>query len=220
MYSLNTLKIASSFFIFLPLIRPSTWVLNSINCFATIAFNTVIGFAQFAVEPTALNSNLFPVKANGEVRFLSVLSNKISGILPTTFNFNSVLSSGDNLPSFTFSKAFNTFVNCVPIKTEIIAGGASLAPKRWSLLAPAIAALNSSSYSFTALMVFIKKVKNCKFFIGVLPGLNRLTPVLVAKDQLLCFPLPFIPANGFSWNNTLKLCLSATLVITSISSEL
>ena len=198
MYSLSTLKIASSFFIFLPLIRPSTCVLNSINCLATIAFKTVIGLAQLAVDPTALNSNLFPVKAKGEVRFLSVLSSKISGILPTTFSFKSVLSSGDNFPSFTFSKASKTLVNCVPMKTDIIAGGASLAPNRWSLLALAMAALNNSSYSFTALIVFIKKVKNCKFFIGVLPGLNRFTPVLVAKDQLLCFPLPFIPAKGFS----------------------
>jgi hypothetical protein len=95
-------------------------------------FKTVIGFAQFAVEPTALNSNLFPVKANGEVRFLSVLSSNISGILPTTFSLRFVLSSGDNLPSFTFSSAFKTLVNCVPIKTEIIAGGASLAS--WELL--------------------------------------------------------------------------------------
>ena len=36
-------------------------------------FNTVIGPPQFAEEPTARNSNLFPVKANGEVLFLSCL---------------------------------------------------------------------------------------------------------------------------------------------------
>ncbi len=44
-------------------------------------FKTVIGLEEFAEEPTALNSNLLPVKAKGEVRFLSVLSNKIEGIL-------------------------------------------------------------------------------------------------------------------------------------------
>ena len=44
-----------------------------------MVFKTVIGFPQFANDPTALNSNLLPVKANGEVLFLSVLSSKISG---------------------------------------------------------------------------------------------------------------------------------------------
>ena len=41
----------------------------------------VIGPAQFADEPTALNSNLLPVNAKGEVLFLSVLSNNNSGIV-------------------------------------------------------------------------------------------------------------------------------------------
>jgi hypothetical protein len=51
---------------------------NSFNCLATIVFNVVIAFEQFADEPTALNSNLFPVKANGDVLFLSVLSKRTS----------------------------------------------------------------------------------------------------------------------------------------------
>ena len=124
------LKIASSFFMFFFSIRESTLFLNSINCLATIEFNTVIGVAQFAVEPTALNSNLFPVKANGEVLLRSVLSKRISGIFPTTFNLSSVFSSGDNFPLVTFSNSFKALVSCEPINTEIIAGGASLAPNR------------------------------------------------------------------------------------------
>jgi hypothetical protein len=67
-----------------------------------MVFITVIDSAQFAEEPTALISNLFPVNAKGEVLFLSVLSNKISGILPTTFSFNSVFSSGESLPLVIF----------------------------------------------------------------------------------------------------------------------
>jgi hypothetical protein len=51
--------------------------LKSFSCF-TIAFNVVIELEQFELEPTALNSNLFPVKANGEVLFLSVLSKRTS----------------------------------------------------------------------------------------------------------------------------------------------
>ena len=70
---------------------------------------TIMACEQFAAEPTALNSNLFPVKANGEVLFLSVLSNKKSGILPTTFNFKTVFSSGDNYPYETPSNSSTTF---------------------------------------------------------------------------------------------------------------
>ena len=92
------MKIASSFFKSFFSIKASTSILKSFNCFATIVFKVVIETAQFAEEPTALNSNLFPVKANGEVLFLSVLSNKTSGNFPTTFNFKSVFSSGDNFP--------------------------------------------------------------------------------------------------------------------------
>ncbi|MNG00964.1 hypothetical protein D3C84_839220 [compost metagenome] len=127
-YSLKTLKMASSFFMSLDSIKASTSTLKSLNCFATIAFKVVIALEQFAIEPTALNSNLFPVKANGEVLFLSVLSKRTSGIFPTTFNFKSVFSSGDNFPVVTPSNSANTLVNCSPINTEIIAGGASLAP--------------------------------------------------------------------------------------------
>ncbi len=52
-----------------------------------MVFKIVIGFAQFAEDPTALNSNLFPVNAKGEVLFLSVLSNNNSGILLCKSNF-------------------------------------------------------------------------------------------------------------------------------------
>ena len=101
-----------------------------------------------------------------------------------------------------------------------MAGGASFAPNLRSLLALEIAAINSSSWSNTAETVFMKNVKNCKLLIGVLPGLRRLTPVFVAKGQLLCFPDPLIPLNGFSWNKTSKSCLFATLCIISINKEL
>jgi hypothetical protein len=46
-----------------------------------MVFIIVIGKAQFAVEPTALISNLLPVNAKGDVLFLSVLSSNTSGIL-------------------------------------------------------------------------------------------------------------------------------------------
>ena len=68
--------------------------------------------------------------------------------------------------------------------------------------------------------MLIKNVKNIKLLIGVFPGDNKLIPVSVANDQLLCLPEPFTPLKGFSWNKTLKSCLSATFSITSINKEL
>ena len=55
------------------------------------------------------------------------------------------------------------------------------------------------------LMALTKKVKNMRFVFGVLPGANKLIPVSVAKLQLLCLPLPLMPAKGFSWNSTTSL---------------
>ena len=38
-----------------------------------------------------------------------------------------------------------------------------------------------------------RKVRNSMFPFGFLPGANRLTPVSVQSDQLLCLPEPFTP---------------------------
>ena len=43
----------------------------------------VFGQEMLLVEPSMRNSNLLPVKANGEVRFLSVVSRMNSGITST-----------------------------------------------------------------------------------------------------------------------------------------
>src|SRR5690554_7625162 len=45
-------------------------------------YTTLFRSAQLAEEPTARYSKRLPVKAKGEVRLRSVLSSKISGILP------------------------------------------------------------------------------------------------------------------------------------------
>ena len=81
---------------------------------------------------------------------------------------------------------------------EIIAGGASFAPKRCALVADEIEALIRPLYLYTVLITLLIKVMNCKFSFAVLPGLKSSTPVSVLKLQLLCLPLPLMPANGFS----------------------
>ena len=158
-----------------------------------MVFRTVIETAQFAVDPTARNSNLFPVKAKGDVRFLSVLSNMTSGMRPIS-SFKAVLSSGVNFPALMLvSKASNNSDNCDPMNALMMAGGASFAPRRWSFPTDAIAARTISACLCKAARVFTKKVKNRKLVLGLFPGLSKFTPVFVPSDQLLCFPEPFKP---------------------------
>src|SRR5690606_7290029 len=101
---------------------------NLINWSATIAFKTVMELAQLDEDPTALNSNLLPVNANGEVRFRSVLSRFNSGILGIPCH--SMLSAFTIFAIRGVSTSSSTLLNWLPIKIEIIAGGASFAPKR------------------------------------------------------------------------------------------
>ena len=100
--------------------------ISIISC-AKIAFKIVFGPATDCEEPAARNSNLFPVNANGEVLFLSVLSFEKVGttstpVLNLSFSF-SFVSSPVTIISTKLSNVF-------PKNIEMIAGGASLAPKR------------------------------------------------------------------------------------------
>ena len=78
-------------------------------------------------EPNILNSNLFPVNANGEVRLRSVESRLKFGktLAPS---FITVFS----LPVYGVSLTIASIiaVSSSPKKIEITAGGASLAPRR------------------------------------------------------------------------------------------
>ena len=63
-----------------------------LNVSATIVLSTVFGSAMEAVEPTIRNSNLLPVKANGDVRLRSVASFMKEGTVETpTSNFPPIL---------------------------------------------------------------------------------------------------------------------------------
>ena len=83
--------------------------------------------AMLEFDPGILNSNLFPVNANGEVRLRSVesLGNLGRTVAPIFINSFSFPSYG-----LSASIACKTAVNSSPKKIEIMAGGASFAPKR------------------------------------------------------------------------------------------
>src|SRR5437868_10216937 len=92
----------------------------------------------------------------------------------------------------------------------MMAGGASLAPRRWSLWAEAIDRRRMSAYFDTARMTAEQNTRNCALSWGLSAGFSRFSPLSVAIDQLLCLPDPLIPAKGFSWSSALRPYFSAT----------
>ena len=106
-----------------------------------------------------------------------------------------------------------------PTKMEMMAGGASLAPRRWSLPGVATEVRSRSAYSSTALMTAARKTRNCRFSMGVSPGSSRFSWV-VDMDQLLCLPLPLTPSKGFSCCRQTRPYLGASFFIISIVSRL
>ena len=81
-----------------------------------------------------------------------------------------------------------TSTSWAPRKIETIAGGASLAPSRWSLAASAMLARRRSAWTLTARMTATRKARNWALACGSLPGSSRFSPSSVAIDQLLCLP--------------------------------
>ena len=214
-YSRMTLTMAFSFSC-PEAIFSSTDNLNCFNWKATAELRAIIAEAQLAEEPTARNSKRFPVNANGDVRLRSVLSINNSGIWEI-FSLTPILSPNEIIASSElFSKSSRTLDIWEPKKIDMIAGGASLAPKRWALVAEDILAFNNPLCLYTAIITFTKKVTNCKFPWGVFAGAIKGTPIFVPNDQLLCFPEPFTPLKGFSCNKTRKPWRRATLLINSI----
>ena len=76
----------------------------------------------------------------------------------------------------------------------MIAGGASLAPSRWSLPEEPQVPRRMSAWVSTAMSSAERKTRNCAFSCGVWPGSSRFRPVSVESDQLLCLPEPLMPA--------------------------
>ncbi len=179
-----------------------------------MAFNVVFGLAIESEEPTMRNSNLFPVKANGEVLFLSVASLSKSGRVDTPVcNFPPCKLC---VASPVSTNCFTTSSSCSPRNIEIIAGGASFAPNLWSFPTSDADWRSKSACLSTAFIIQANTNKNWIFSFGVSPGSNKFTPLSVVNDQLSCLPEPFTPANGFSWSKHAIPWCSATLLMVSI----
>jgi len=104
--------------------------LNSFSWLAIAALMAIMAAAQFADEPAARNSKRLPVKAKGDVRLRSVVSNRISGIRPMP-SFRVVFSSAVILLLLTWRAISSRMEDsCFPRNMDNMAGGASLAPSR------------------------------------------------------------------------------------------
>ena len=90
-------------------------------------FRTVFGSASDIEEPSARNSNLLPVKANGDVRLRSPPCSGSRGSTDAPSDRNACGVARSPEPD---SIALKTFSSSAPRKIEMIAGGASLAPRR------------------------------------------------------------------------------------------
>ncbi len=112
------------------------------------------------VEPSARNSNLLPVKANGEVRLRSPPSAGSRGRTGVPRPSVPLLARQGRRPT---RSPRTPSSSSAPRKIEMIAGGASLAPRRWSWPALATDARSSSWCLFTAAMTAVQKNRNCRF---------------------------------------------------------
>ena len=157
--------------------------------------STVFGKPSEELEPSVRNSNLLPVKANGEVRLRSP---PCSGSGGRTGVPRPRKPLSDSTPASPAAIALKTRSSSPPRKIEMIAGGASLAPRRWSWPTFATDARSSAWCLLTAVTTAVQKNRNWMFSCGVAPGSSRLAPASVPIDQLLCLPEPLTPANGFS----------------------
>ena len=98
---------------------------------ATIVFIIKFGPAIDTDEPGMRNSNLLPVKANGDVLLRSVVSfGKFGRASTPTSIFSPPACLSYGTPSLMQS---NIAVSSSPRKIDIIAGGASSPPRRQSL---------------------------------------------------------------------------------------
>ena len=141
---------------------------------ATMVLSTMQTPAQFWLEPGARNSNLLPVKAKGEVRLRSVASRGRGGRVSTPTRRVGVWPPAAREP---FSMRSITPVSSSPRKMERMEGGASFAPRRWSLPAPAVAARRMSACRSTARMTLASTARKMALSCGFLPGSRRFLPL-------------------------------------------
>src|SRR6201991_3750249 len=144
-----------------------------------------MGTATVCPEPGARNSILLPVNANGLVRLRSPGSVGRGGNVSTPMIIVPLPFDDVAAP---FAICSNTSASWSPRKIEMIAGGASLAPSLWSLVADATEIRSNGAYLCTARMTAAQNTRNWAFSCGVSPGTNRLPSSALPTEKLTCLP--------------------------------
>ena len=161
-------------------------------------------------EPTARNSNLLPVKANGLVRLRSPASLGSGGSVSTpTVSVPLALRRlraalldllehvGELIAQEDRDDRRRGFVRA---QAMIVAGRGHDGPQQaWHTCAPPESRRRRTR-------------RNCALSCGVSPGSSRLPCVLLPSDQFTCLPEPLMPANGFSCSRHAMPYFSATLL--------
>jgi hypothetical protein len=102
----------------------------------------------------------------------------------------------------------------------MMAGGASLAPRRCSLPLVGDAGAQQAAVLVHALEHGGEEEQEAQVLVRRLAGLEQVVPSsalsdVIASDQLQCLPEPLMPANGFSCTSACRPWRSATLRSTS-----
>ena len=116
------------------------------------------------------------MKAKGEVRLRSVASRGRGGNVSTPMRSFRALPSpaAEAVPS---SIRCSTFARSSPTKMEMIAGGASNAPKRLSLPSVAVDARRMSACRSMARITLASTARKMAFSCGFPPGSSRFFPL-------------------------------------------
>ncbi len=117
----------------------------------------VLGPAIERLDPQERNSNLFPVKAKGDVLFLSVESLGIGGRTSAPIVIFVLERPCIGVPSLIDC---STSKSSSPTYMDMIAGGASFPPRRLSFPALATEMRKRSWFSSTALITAVKNKRN------------------------------------------------------------
>ena len=162
---------------------------------ATIVFRTMFGPAIDWLEPTARNSNLLPVKANGLVRLRSPASRGSFGRTETPIFIVAALLADLGAALFDLLEDVLELVaqedrddgrrGLVGAQPVVVAGDGDGHPQQVAVL---VRRPDDGRAGRQELGVLVRRVA----------GLSRFSPWSSAIDQLLCLPEPLMPANGFS----------------------
>mmetsp|Transcript_36046 Transcript_36046/g.111546 ORF Transcript_36046/g.111546 Transcript_36046/m.111546 type:complete len:253 (-) Transcript_36046:822-1580(-) len=175
-----------------------------LNADAVMVLRTVLTSDTFCAEPTARNSKRWPPYGNGDVRLRSCAGISIWRMPSTPMSSSLVLGLYSPPPA---AYALRNSVMSSPKYVEMMAGGASQAPRRKSLPGDAMDMRRRSpcwSMADTMAERMTGNVSPEPDALAIWPMLRRLTPSNVPMDQLLCLPEPLTLLNGFSWRRAAR----------------